>query len=187
MTDIDSPLRSNQDLGGASLNVDWKLGRGRLTSTTSWRYWDWDPSNDRDFIGLPVTTISAGTSKQHQWAQEVRYAEDVSRKLNFVAGAFVFSQRIESDPVIKQEQGSAAYRFLLAPSAAASTPGPARWLRLQPVPGLQQPERRAVRPAAVVDHATACDCCPACGSTTTRRTSISTSRSTADCRRPTRR
>ena len=76
MTDIDSPLRSNQDLGGASLNVDWKLGPGRLTSTTSWRYWDWDPSNDRDFIGLPVTTISAGTSKQHQWAQEVRYAED---------------------------------------------------------------------------------------------------------------
>ena len=123
LTDIDSPLHSNQDLGGASLNVDWKLGRGRLTSTTSWRYWDWDPSNDRDFIGLPVTTISAGTSKQRQWAQEVRYAEDISRKLNFVAGAFVFSQRIESDPVIKQEQGSAAYRFLLAPSAAASTPG----------------------------------------------------------------
>jgi iron complex outermembrane receptor protein len=123
LTDIDSPLRSNQDLGGASINVDWKLGPGRLTSTTSWRYWDWDPSNDRDFIGLPVTTISAGTSKQHQWAQEVRYAEDVSRQLNFVAGAFVFSQRIQSDPVIKQEQGSAAYRFLLAPSAAASTPG----------------------------------------------------------------
>src|SRR4029077_8429201 len=40
-TDIDSPLRSYQDLGGASLTVDWKLGRGRLNSTTSWRYWDW--------------------------------------------------------------------------------------------------------------------------------------------------
>src|SRR3954452_2534040 len=92
VTDIDSPLHSNQDLGGASLNVDWKLGPGRVTSTTSWRYWDWDPSNDRDFIGLPVTTVSAGTSKQKQWAQELRYAEDISRKLNFVAGAFVFSQ-----------------------------------------------------------------------------------------------
>ena len=61
LTDIDTPLRSYQDLGGASLNVDWKLGPGRLTSTTAWRYWDWNPSNDRDFIGLPVTTISAGT------------------------------------------------------------------------------------------------------------------------------
>ena len=55
LTDVDTPLRSYQDLGGASLNVDWKLGPGRLTSTTAWRYWNWDPSNDRDFIGLPVT------------------------------------------------------------------------------------------------------------------------------------
>ena len=59
LTDVDSPLRSYQDLGGSSLTVDWDLGPGRLTSTTAWRYWDWNPSNDRDFIGLPVTTISA--------------------------------------------------------------------------------------------------------------------------------
>src|SRR5215471_18901401 len=123
VTDIDSPLRSYQDLGGASLNIDWKVGPGRLTSTTAWRYWDWDPASDRDFIGLPITTISAGTSKQHQWTQEVRYAEDVSHKLNFVAGAFLFNQSIVSDPAIKQEQGSAAARFLLAPSANANTPG----------------------------------------------------------------
>src|SRR5499427_8570208 len=123
VTDIDSPLRSYQDLGGASLNIDWKVGPGRLTSTTAWRYWDWDPASDRDFIGLPITTISAGTSKQHQWTQEVRYAEDISRKLNFVAGAFLFNQTIDSDPVIRQEQGSAAARFLLAPSANANAPG----------------------------------------------------------------
>jgi iron complex outermembrane receptor protein len=122
-TDIDSPLRSYQDLGGVSLNVDWKLGPGRLTSTSSWRYWDWDPSNDRDFIGLPITTISSGTSKQHQWTEEVRYAANVSPRFNFVTGLFVFNQRIDSDPVIKQEQGSAAARFLLAPSANAATPG----------------------------------------------------------------
>ena len=58
LTDVDAPIRSYQDLGGASVSVDWKLGPGRLNSTTAWRYWDWDPSNDRDFIGLPVTTIS---------------------------------------------------------------------------------------------------------------------------------
>jgi iron complex outermembrane receptor protein len=122
-TDIDTPMRSYQDLGGASLNIDWKLGRGRLTSTTGWRYWDWKPSNDRDFIGLPVTTISSGTSKQHQWTQEIRYAGNASRRLNFVGGAFLYQQEIDSDPVIKQEQGAAAARFLLAPSAAAATPG----------------------------------------------------------------
>lgn len=123
VTDIDSPMRSYQDLGGSSLNVDWKIGPGRLTSTTAWRFWDWDPSNDRDFIGLPVTTISAGTSKQSQWTQELRYAGTITKQANFVAGAFYFQQGIDSNPVIKQEQGSAAYRFLLAPSAAASTPG----------------------------------------------------------------
>ncbi len=105
------------------LNVDWKIGPGRLTSTTAWRFWDWNPSNDRDFIGLPVTTISSGTSRQSQWTQELRYAGDVSRRTNFVAGAFLFRQGIDSNPVIKQEQGSAAARFLLAPTPAAATPG----------------------------------------------------------------
>ncbi len=134
VTDIDTPLRSYQDLGGASLTIDWKLGPGRLTSTTAWRYWDWNPSNDRDFIGLPVTTISAGTSKQRQWTQEIRYAGDVSPRLNFVVGAFAFRQAIDSDPVIKQEQGAAAARFLLAPTASRGDARPARRIRLQPVP-----------------------------------------------------
>ena len=64
LTDVDTPMRSYQDLGGASLTLDWRLGPGRLTSTTAWRYWDWEPSNDRDFIGLAVTAVSAAPSKQ---------------------------------------------------------------------------------------------------------------------------
>ena len=40
-----------------------------------------------------------------------------------MAGAFAFHQTIDSDPSFKQEQGSAAARFLLAPSALAATPG----------------------------------------------------------------
>ena len=123
LTDIDTPLRSNQDLGGASLNVDWKVGRGRITSTTGWRYWNWDPSNDRDFIGLSVTPVSAAPSRQRQWTQEVRYAGDLSNNVSVVLGAFAFHQGIDSDPSFKQEQGEAAARFLLAPSAAAATPG----------------------------------------------------------------
>src|SRR4029450_6409085 len=34
VTDVDTPMRSYQELGGAALNIDWKLGKGRLTSTT---------------------------------------------------------------------------------------------------------------------------------------------------------
>jgi len=122
LTDVDTPMRSYQSLGGTSLNIDFKLGPGRLTSTTAYRFWDWKPSNDRDFIGLPVTSISAAPSYQTQWTQEVRYAGG-SRRLNFVTGVFVFDQNLDSDPSFKQEQGSAAARFLLAPTPAAATPG----------------------------------------------------------------
>jgi iron complex outermembrane recepter protein len=122
-TDIDTPLRSSQDLGGTSLNVDWKAGPGRITSTTAWRYWNWDPSNDRDFIGLPITTVSAAPSKQRQWTQEVRYAGNLTDQLHLVTGVFAFHQTIDSDPSFNQEQGAAAARFLLAPTAAAATPG----------------------------------------------------------------
>ena len=123
VTDVDTPLRSYQDLGGESFNIDFGLGRGRLTSTTSRRYWDWNPSNDRDFIGLPVTTVSAAPSNQVQWTQEVRWAGDLSRNVNLVVGGFGFHQALDSAPSFRQEQGSAAARFLLAPTAAAATPG----------------------------------------------------------------
>ena len=47
----------------------------------------------------------------------------LSPQLNFVAGVFAFHQALDSNPSFKQEQGSAAARFLLAPTAAAATPG----------------------------------------------------------------
>jgi iron complex outermembrane receptor protein len=122
-TDVDSALRSYQDLGGGSLTLDWKLGIGRVNSTSSWRHWNWNPSSDRDFIGLPITTISAAPSLQNQWSQELRYAAVVSPAFNFVAGAFAFHQTIDSNSSFRQEQGAAAARFLLAPTAAAATPG----------------------------------------------------------------
>jgi len=118
LTDADTPHRANQDLGGASLTIERALGAGRLTTITAWRYWHWDPSNDRDFLGLPVTTISANPSRQQQLTEEVRYAADVSPTLNFVVGAFGFRQAIHSTG--RQEQGAAAARFLLAPSAAVT-------------------------------------------------------------------
>jgi iron complex outermembrane recepter protein len=123
LTDTNTPWRSNQDLGGAAVTVERTVGPGRLTSITGWRHWNWDPSNDRDFIGLGVTSVSAAPSKQRQWTQEIRYAGDVSPTLNLVVGAFAFRQALDSDPSFKQEQGAASARFLLAPSEAAATPG----------------------------------------------------------------
>lgn len=123
LTDVDTPLRANQSLGGASVSLDWNIGPGVLTAITAWRYWNWNPSNDRDFIGLPVTSVSAAPSTQQQWTQEIRYAGKLSPSFNIVVGAFAFRQSLDSDPTFKQEQGSAAARFLLAPTPDAATPG----------------------------------------------------------------
>ena len=119
LTDLDTPLKAKQTIGGASLRADWELGSGSLTSVTAWRFWDWDPSNDRDFTGLPITSVSANPSKQNQYTQELRYA-GTSGKLDYVAGAFGFYQKLHTSGL--QVQGSAASRWLLNPPAGGCTP-----------------------------------------------------------------
>lgn len=109
--DHDTPWRSNNQLGGVSVNVDAKLGPGTLTSTSAWRYWNWDPSNDRDFTGLPVLSKSAATSRHQQWTQEVRYAGNISTRLSGVIGAFLIGQDLKTDPVHTEESGAAQWRF----------------------------------------------------------------------------
>lgn len=111
LIDHNTTWRSGNDLGGVSLNVDAKLGGGTLTATSAWRYWHWDPSNDRDFTALPVLTLSQATSKHQQWSQEVRYAGEFSSKLSGVIGIFVIGQDLKTDPVHIEESGSAQWRF----------------------------------------------------------------------------
>jgi iron complex outermembrane receptor protein len=120
LTDLDTDLRAKQTIGGASLRADWDVGPGTLTSVTAWRLWNWDPSSDRDFTGLPITTVSANPSKQRQWTQEVRYASSGKNKVDYVVGAFLFQQKIRTDGL--QVQGAAASRFLLNPPAGGCTP-----------------------------------------------------------------
>ena len=67
-------------MGGFSANVDVEVGPGTLTSTTAWRFWNWDPSNDRDYLGLPVGTLSQAPSTHEQVTQEIRWAGDLSER-----------------------------------------------------------------------------------------------------------
>jgi iron complex outermembrane receptor protein len=117
--DHDAPWRSGNQLGGVSLNVDTKIGSGTLTSTTAWRYWNWDPSNDRDYTGLPVLTKSQNPSKHHQVSEEIRYAGDISDKLSGVVGLFFLDQKVATTG--REEAGSAEWRF------AQSTTNTALW------------------------------------------------------------
>ncbi len=117
LTDVDTDLRAKQELGGLSLLANWDIGDATLTSVSAWRFWHWDPSNDRDFIGLPITTVSANPSQQSQVTQEIRIASNGKRMLDYVLGAFYFWQSIDTQGL--QVQGPAASAFLLNPTSAA--------------------------------------------------------------------
>ena len=117
LTDLDADLNAGNKIGGASLRVKWDLGAGTLTSVTAWRFWDWKPANDRDFLGLPITTSSNNPSQQNQYTQELRYARE-GKTIDLVAGLFAFNQTVRTQGL--QVQGSAASKWLLNPSSALS-------------------------------------------------------------------
>lgn len=107
--DQNTNTRSGNDLGGASVNIDAKIGNGTFTSTTAWRYWNWDPSNDRDFTGLDALRLSQNPSKHQQVSQEFRYAGNFSDRLSGVAGIFAIGQTITTTGT--EQAGADQWRF----------------------------------------------------------------------------
>ena len=118
LTDVDAPLQAKNQIGGASLRAKIDTGIGTFTSITAWRFWRWNPSNDRDFLGLPITTKSNNPSNQDQYTQEFRLSGDTGR-LDYVLGAFGFYQKIRTNGV--QQQGAAATKWLVNPTSSQYT------------------------------------------------------------------
>lgn len=121
-----TPWRHNQSIGGISLNVDYKIGGGTLTSTTAWRFWNWDPTNDRDFSELAALTKSQGNSRHDQYSQEIRYAGNITEKLSGVVGVFLLGQNLQGLGQT-EEVGKDQWRFVQTANTGAqalySTPG----------------------------------------------------------------
>ncbi len=113
--DQNTSTKSSNDLGGVSLNVDAKIGPGTLTSTSAWRYWDWDPSNDRDFTGLNALALSQNPSKHQQLSQEFRYAGDFSDRFSGVVGVFAIGQTIKTTGT--EMSGEDQWRFVRTSAA----------------------------------------------------------------------
>ena len=133
VTDLDANLSAKQNFGGGSVLVEWDVGPGRLTSVSAYRKWDWVPANDRDYIGLPITTVSENPSQQRQWTQEFRYAAS-GEKIDYVVGVYGFYQTVDTNGV--QEQGELASRWLLS-GANANNPAILDGLRAENDIGLK--------------------------------------------------
>jgi iron complex outermembrane recepter protein len=110
--DTNTPWRSDQDMGGVSINADMEIGKGALTSTSAWRTWKWNPSNDRDFTGLDVVSKSQAPSIHHQYSQEVRFAGKINEKLSGTVGVFAFYQKLDADNSHILEAGKDQWRFI---------------------------------------------------------------------------
>lgn len=107
--DHDTPWRSGNDLGGVSLNVDTEIGSGTLTSTTAYRFWNWDPSNDRDFTGLQALAKSQNPATHRNWSQEIRYAGQLNSRVSGVVGVFYMNQQVKINGT--EESGRDQWRF----------------------------------------------------------------------------
>ncbi|MBE2229354.1 MAG: TonB-dependent receptor [Chitinophagaceae bacterium] len=122
IVDHDTPWKSGNELGGGSVNIDARLGGGTLTSTTAYRFWNWDPSNDRDFTGLQALAKSQNPAKHRNWSQEIRYAGELSASLSGVAGLFFIGQEVNINGT--EESGSAQWRFSKSSTSSLwETPG----------------------------------------------------------------
>lgn len=122
LIDHDTPWNSDNDFGGASVNIDSKIGSGTFTSTTAWRYWNWGPSNDRDFTGLQALAKSQNPAKHQQWSQEFRYSGELASNLSAVFGLFALGQEVKIDG--NEESGKDQWRFAQSTTSALwQTPG----------------------------------------------------------------
>ncbi|MGV3590477.1 MAG: TonB-dependent receptor [Gammaproteobacteria bacterium] len=138
--DQDTQWRSGNDIGGLSLNVDTEVFGGTLTSTTAWYYWEWRPSNDRDFLGLPALTLSQAPSNHEQTSQEFRWAGNLHERVDGVFGLFAIAQELESSPFHREETGPAQWRFRSTNAASEAqwrTPGLLEGFGTSSSPGLE--------------------------------------------------
>ena len=138
--DHNTDWRSGNDIGGLSLTVNTEIGSGTLTSTSAWYYWDWRPSNDRDFLGLNALQKSQAPSEHEQLSQEFRWAGDISDKVEGVIGLYAIKQELNSSPFHREELGPDQWRFVSANAASEAnwrTPGLLDGFGTDSSPGLE--------------------------------------------------
>ena len=113
-TDIDAALAVKTSEGGFSGIADWNLGPVTLTSVSSWRFWNWDAANDRDYTGIVIQTLQHIPSRQDQYSQEFRIASNGTHTIDYQAGVYWFSQTIKGRPITAY--GAQATYWLLGPA-----------------------------------------------------------------------
>jgi len=91
----------------ATLNLDWKLGGGTLTSMTALNQTDVEFDNDSDYSGLteadlPVNPVLRNNIRNlidtdiSSVGQELRFASDPEQRLRWLVGGYYYDEKAES-------------------------------------------------------------------------------------------
>ncbi|OYX56683.1 MAG: hypothetical protein B7Y86_07845 [Brevundimonas subvibrioides] len=111
LADGDGDIQADQWQAGGSLIVDYDFGDLLFTSISAYREWDWEPANDRDYIGLDIVRQSANPSHQDQTTQEFRLSSVGNNRIDWVGGLYYFNQTVATNGVT--EYGRDASYWLL--------------------------------------------------------------------------
>ncbi len=112
-TDINNRTRYTMETGGVSSQEDYNLNGINLTSITEWRFWNWDPFNDNDFLPQDVIDDGSQTNNQKQFSQELRATSPSGEKLEYTAGLYYFYQALPG--FARNAYGNQAGPFQLSP------------------------------------------------------------------------
>jgi iron complex outermembrane recepter protein len=86
------------DESGISLEMNWSVGPGKLTSITAQRNWKRNGGSDSDYTGADLVyndKSEGGGSEFSNFSQELRYAGNVG-KLDYLVGAFYMDEKLDS-------------------------------------------------------------------------------------------
>jgi outer membrane receptor protein involved in Fe transport len=89
------PTATNED-SGLSVEFNWDLANSTLTSISAYRAFDTTDFIDADFTDVDFFT-KLNTSEQSSFSQEFRLDGDWGDRVQYVVGAFYFSQQLDSD------------------------------------------------------------------------------------------
>jgi len=115
--DSTSPLYT-METGGVSAQADYALPYGTFTSISSWRFWNWDPSNDVDGTALSVIDQYALQDYQRQLTQEFRFTSPSGERIEYTAGLYYFYEDLPGTSRIAL--GSDAGKFIVYPKLLLS-------------------------------------------------------------------
>lgn len=124
LADIDGAIRARSEIGGLALVGDLDLGSAALTSISSWRYWRWQPANDRDYTALDVLRQSANFNQQDAYSQEFRLSSQGKRTIDYTVGVYAYNQLLKGQNITEYGANAARFQAVSASKKVGATTVP---------------------------------------------------------------